>query len=166
MGEIQFSCPHCQAKLHVGQQHVGRAVKCAKCGQVSTVPAGPAAAAPEEQVVTAEDVTSVRQKQSFAAQLARAFTYPFKGSGILMLVIATALIAGFGLLSRIICVFALLQMAMSGYVTVYYVSIIGSSAAGEEELPDWLAQCRDAGGDDRRKCDCRCFQLRQPGYSG
>ena len=54
-----------------------------------------------------------------------------------MLVIATALIAGFGLLSRIICVFALLQMAMSGYVTVYYVSIIGSSAAGEEELPDW-----------------------------
>ena len=137
MGEIHFSCPHCGAKLHVGDQYVGRAVKCAKCEQVSKAPAPMAGPAQGDGVVAAEDVTAARQNESFGTQLSRSFIYPFKGSGIFMLISATAIFVVLGLLSWIICAIAILQLFLSMYVWAYYISVIKSSAGGEEEPPDW-----------------------------
>ena len=67
----------------------------------------------------------------------RAFVYPFKGSGIFLLIAATAGFAVLNMFSWIIWAMALLKMFLSAYVCAYYISVIGSSAAGEDEPPDW-----------------------------
>ena len=137
MGEVHFSCPHCRAKLHVDEQYVGRAMKCAKCSQVSTVPTAMAEPAQDEDVVVAEDVSPLRRKESFAVQLSRALIYPCKGSGILMLIIATVVFAVLNLMRWMPCMALALKLFMLGYLCAYYISIIGSTAAGEDEMPDW-----------------------------
>ena len=139
MSEVHFSCPHCQAKLHVSDQYVGRAVKCAKCNQTSTVPAPLAEPAQEDEVITAEDVSAVRQKEPFAVQLGRSFVYPFKGSGIFLLIGATVVLVGIALLSMVMIPIAgqLFMAIVGGYVCAFYISVIGSTAGGEDELPDW-----------------------------
>ena len=65
MAEVRFSCPHCQAKLHVGEQYVGRAVKCSKCSQVSEVPVPMAEEAGNDEVVLAQYINPLRRQEAF-----------------------------------------------------------------------------------------------------
>ncbi len=135
MGEIRFCCGGCGAKLQVGQEYAGRQAKCPKCGQSSTVTAEEPRR-PQEQVVEAEDVGPRRGSEAFGLKLGRAFVYPFKGSGIFLLMAATGCLAVLEFLSWVPFVW-ILQILFGGYLCAYYISVISSSAAGEEELPDW-----------------------------
>ncbi len=135
MGEIHFCCGGCGAKLQVGQEYAGRQAKCPKCGQSSTVTAEEPRW-PQVQVVEAEDVGPGRASEAFGLKLARAFGYPFKGSGIFLLVAATGCLAVLEFLSWVPFVW-ILQILFGGYLCAYYISVVGSSAGGEEELPDW-----------------------------
>ena len=137
MGEIRFCCGGCGAKLQVGQEYVGRAVKCPKCGQSSTVTASLPDRPENDSLVLAEDITPGRPSEAFAVQLARAFIYPFKGNGVIVLAVATAIFVLLRLLAQIICAFVIIELLFLFYLCAYYVSVIASSAAGEDELPDW-----------------------------
>ena len=136
MAEIRFSCPHCGANLHIGRQFVGRLTKCPKCAQTCRTPA-PLPDQTDDSSVVAQDISPVKKDEAFAVQLARAFVYPFKGSGIFLLIAATAVFSVLSLLSWFVCAMQLLKMLLTGYLCAYYISVIASSAAGEEELPDW-----------------------------
>jgi len=137
VGEIHFSCPHCGAQLHVGEQFAGRLVKCPKCSQTSKAPAPLADRPKDESVLMAEDLSSSQKAETFAVQLARAFVYPFKGSGIFLLIAGTATLFLLMMLARVFCFVSFLILMFLGYLWSYYISIIASSAAGEKELPDW-----------------------------
>ena len=135
MAEVYFSCPHCGAKLHVNEQFAGRLMKCPKCAQTSTVAAAPGDQ-PDDSVVLAQDITPVQKTEAFVVQLARAFIYPFKGNGIYLLIVATGVFVLLRLLANIICTIGLIELLFLLYLCAYYVSVIASSAAGDEELPD------------------------------
>ncbi len=135
MGEVRFCCEGCGASLVVGQEYAGRQAKCPKCGQSSAVPAETPKAV-ESGPVVAEDVSASQGKELFGLKLAGAFGYPFKGSGIVLLIVATGCLAVLEFLSGLPFVW-LLQVFFGGYLCAYYINVIGSSAGGEEELPDW-----------------------------
>ncbi len=87
-------------------------------------------------MVVAEDVGAGRAGEAFGVKLARAFVYPFKGSGIALLLVATGCLTVLDFLSGVPFVWVL-QLLFGGYLCAYYISVISSSAAGEEELPNW-----------------------------
>ena len=136
MGEIRFCCDGCGAKLQVGQEYVDRAVKCPKCGQSSTVTAEEPRG-PQVPVVAAEEVGAARTKEAFGVKLAGAFVYPFKGSGIVLLIVATGCLTVLAFLSQKAPLIWIIKLFFGWYLCAYYISVVGSSAAGEEELPDW-----------------------------
>ena len=141
MGQVVFSCPQCNVKLKVSDQFRGRQAKCPKCGHRATVTdTKPQNSPPPTPAVMARDVNLDSTHEAFAATLARAFVYPFKGSGIILIIVATVCAALLELLSIVLFVgwFAgIAQLLFSLYLTVFYISIIASSAANEKELPDW-----------------------------
>ena len=97
MSEIRFCCGACGAKMRVGQEYAGRQAKCPKCGQRLTVTAQEPRR-PVAQVVLAEDVGA---SEAFGLKLARAFSYPFKGSGIVLIAVATGCLTVLELLSQL-----------------------------------------------------------------
>ena len=146
MAEIHFSCPHCGAKLHIDQQFVGRLTKCPKCSQTSTISAPLAQQGQDDSLVVAENISARRSSETFAVQLTRAFSYPFKGSGPILLAIGTIGLVLLKIVSPILIMFsgcfgllaALFAYVFTyGYLSAFAISIISSSATGEDELPDW-----------------------------
>jgi len=87
--------------------------------------------------VEAEDVGPGRASEAFGLKLARAFGYPFKGSGIVLLIVATGCLAVLAFLSQRVPLIWIIKLFFGWYLCAYYISVVGSSAAGEEELPDW-----------------------------
>src|SRR5438105_3528993 len=69
-------------------------------------------------------------EKGFFARLPAVFIYPFKGSGIFILVIAGII---FALLDQTSWFMFMAKMAVLGYVFSYMQSIIHSTAAGDEE---------------------------------
>lgn len=81
--------------------------------------------------------------ESIYARLPEAFAYPFKGLGwaviaagavffwVLNSLLVLPSIGYFGIFKL------LLAIAMGGYLCAYMIRVIGASAAGREELPDW-----------------------------
>ena len=82
-------------------------------------------------------------EKGFFGQLPGALIYPFKGSGVLILIFATILIAGMEALSggtvrggaRGFGFSIYLRIAAIGYLFVFLQTIIHATAAGEKELP-------------------------------
>ncbi len=69
----------------------------------------------------------------FFAQLPGAFIYPFKGTGLLVLIVATLLFAA---LSRVGWFAILLKIASFGYFFSYMQNIIHATAAEEKQMPE------------------------------
>ena len=136
MGKIRFSCTKCGTSLTVAIQHVGRFAKCPKCATPVKVPLPPSTRKYESAVI-ADDITTARTKETFALQLARAFVYPFQDTGIFTLLAGTALVTALYFLTQLICAFFVLIVGFSFYLWAYYISIIPSTVAEEDELPDW-----------------------------
>ena len=115
MGKIRFSCTKCGTSLTVAIQHVGRFAKCPKCATPVKVPLPPSTRKSEPAVI-ADDVTAARTKETFALQLARAFVYPFQGTGIFTLLAGTALVTALYFLTQLICAFFVLILGFSFYL--------------------------------------------------
>ncbi len=83
-------------------------------------------------------------EKTFFARLPGAFHYPFKGSGILVLVAGTILFAAlhwlappthFGFIPRFFGWGLVFQVFATGYLFAFMQSIIHAAAIGEEEMP-------------------------------
>ena len=111
-------CELCVTSRNTG----GHAVKtCRSCG-VECVPlhmeySGPAQAA------------------GFFPSLPGTFVYPFKGSGILVLIVATLLFAGLAIMSAG-WMSILMKMVAMGYLFSYMQGIIHATAAEEQQMPE------------------------------
>ena len=133
----RFACPKCGChfcELCVStRQTGGRARKfCRACG-VECTPLG------------APPARAVPKAQSFAGQLAGAFSYPLKGDGIILLAGGTifyAIINAASFFAQFAGIFGVAVILMltafgAGYLVCYLRRILTSSALGKEEMPDW-----------------------------
>jgi hypothetical protein len=133
----RFACPKCGCgfcELCVStRQAGGRARKfCRACG-VECAPLG----APPARVVP--------QDQSFVGQLAGAFSYPFKGDGVILLAGGTIFYAilnaasFFAMFGGFFGMAAILMLTVfgAGYLLAYLRRILTCSAIGNEEMPAW-----------------------------
>ena len=108
-------CDLCVSTRGSGNQRV-----CQSCGGI---------AAPLEVSI------EVPEEKSFFRELPGAFVYPFRGMGVLILIIATLFFAALGFLG--FGIFGILiQIVAIGYFYSYVQNIIHSTAAGEEKPPD------------------------------
>jgi hypothetical protein len=72
-------------------------------------------------------------EKGFFARLPGVFIYPFKGAGVIILLIASVI---FALLDQSSWFMFMATMAVLGYVFTFMQSIIHSTAAGDEEMAD------------------------------
>ena len=85
--------------------------------------------APLEIQVAAPDT------KGFISSLPGAFIYPFRGTGILILIVSTVVFSAMGFISG--GLFAILaKMAAIGYLFSYMQNIIHATAAEEEQMPE------------------------------
>ena len=111
-------CDLCVAERHSGgvQQRF-----CRSCGAVAAALEVTIEAPPEK---------------SFFRELPRAFVYPFRGSGLLILIFATVLFAGLDILGRRNILGILIKALTIGYLYSYMQNILHSTAAEEDKMPD------------------------------
>ncbi|MCI0746421.1 MAG: FHA domain-containing protein [Verrucomicrobia subdivision 3 bacterium] len=72
---------------------------------------------------------------SFFKELPRAVAYPFRGTGVMILIVATLIFAALDFVSKGILGFGLKAIAL-GYLFSYVQNIINTTASGDERLPD------------------------------
>jgi len=75
------------------------------------------------------------KQRNFFKELPRAITYPFRGTGLMILIGATLLFAAMDFISVGI-IGLVVKMVALGYFFLYVQSIIHSTAADDDELPD------------------------------
>jgi hypothetical protein len=75
----------------------------------------------------------MEQERGFFSRLPGAFVFPFKGAGVLILIVATMLFAAFSAMSGIFSI--LLTMAATGYLFLFLQNIIHGAANAEETMP-------------------------------
>jgi hypothetical protein len=74
--------------------------------------------------------------KSFFKRVPGVFAYPFKGSGLFVLIVCTIVISALEFVSRgIFAIFT--KMACYGYMFAFMQNIINSTAAEDEEMPSW-----------------------------
>jgi len=98
----------------------GHEAFCKSCGALAT-PARMAIEVPEER--------------TFFRELPRAVAYPFRGNGVLILIVATIIFAALGFISGGILGIIFTAMAL-GYFFSFAQNIINSTAVDEDVLPD------------------------------
>jgi len=76
------------------------------------------------------------QEKSFFRELPRAFVYPFRGTGVLILIFATVLFAALDFLGRGNILGLLIKAMTIGYLYSYMQNILHSTAADEDKMPD------------------------------
>jgi pSer/pThr/pTyr-binding forkhead associated (FHA) protein len=115
-------CSRSFCDLCVTSRNVGETVKkiCRSCG---------VECAPLEVKIT------VPTEKGFLASLPGAFVYPFRGTGLLILIFGTLVFAGLGIVSA--GIFSILmKMAAIGYLFSYMQNIIHATAAKEAQMPE------------------------------
>jgi hypothetical protein len=83
-----------------------------------------------------EVTLTVAKPKKFYSQLPGAFIYPFKGSGLLVLIVATLVFAGLDVMSSRIGWGFLMTIIALGYVFSYMQNIIHATASEETEMPE------------------------------
>ncbi len=75
------------------------------------------------------------EEKSFFRELPRSVSYPFRGTGIMILIVATLLFAALDFMSK--GIIGLLMKAVAlGYLFCYVQNIIHSTASEDEQMPD------------------------------
>jgi uncharacterized membrane protein len=73
--------------------------------------------------------------KGFYARLPGAFVFPFRGNGVLVLIVATLLFTVLGL--RSFCFFAIvMQISFYGYLFSFMQNILHATAVGDDEMPE------------------------------
>ena len=75
-------------------------------------------------------------ERGFFSELPRAVLYPFRGTGILVLIVATLIFAGLDVMSGGMRLLVLGKIIALGYFFAYVQAIIHSTAAGDDKLPE------------------------------
>jgi len=133
----RFLCNHCQkyfCDLCVTTRNVGGVAGkfCRACGA--------------ECVPVQVPVRRAAGPKGFFARLPGAFLYPFHGSGVLVLILGTLVLAAFNTATKYLVFFygafgvgmilgLILQALVAGYLFSYMQNIIHSTAAADEEMP-------------------------------
>ena len=112
--------PLCDLCVSTRATASGHQAFCKSCGAVAT-PARMAIEAPEEK--------------TFFRELPRAVAYPFRGNGVLIIIVATIIFAALGFISGGILGIIFMAMAL-GYFFSFAQNIINSTAVDEDVLPD------------------------------
>ncbi len=112
--------PLCDLCVSTRTTASGHQAFCKSCGAVAT-PAHVAIEAPAEK--------------TFFSELPRAVAYPFRGNGVLILIVATIIFAALGFISGGILGIIFTGMAL-GYFFSYAQNIINSTAVDEDVPPD------------------------------
>jgi len=73
--------------------------------------------------------------KSFFQQLPGVFSYPFKGSGLFVLIVCTIVMSALEFLSGMFSFFS--TVVCYGYIFAFMQNIIHSTASEDEELPGW-----------------------------
>lgn len=120
----QWHCPqcrkfYCDLCVSTRASHAGPTHNCRKCGS-HCVPVR------QQRMASPED-------RGFFARLPGAFIYPFKGTGVLVLIFATILFAALSAVSGIFSV--LLTMGAVGYLFLFMQNIIQATANHEDTMP-------------------------------
>jgi len=121
----RFVCPQCHnyfCELCVTSRTVGGAARkfCRQCG-VECTPAH-------------MQVTRPSAPKGFLRRLPGAFVYPFRGSGLMVLIVSTLVFAALGFLGFGFSV--LIWIVAVGYLFSYMQNIIHATANEEAEMPD------------------------------
>jgi len=77
------------------------------------------------------------EPKSFFAQLPGVFVYPIRGRGKTMIIVGAVFFWLVGFLTYFPIVGILVGAGIAGYLCAFMIKIIGASAAGEKDLPDW-----------------------------
>ena len=75
--------------------------------------------------------------RAFATEVPLAFTYPFRGNGIILLISGAVLFTLLDYLASLACLGTVIGIAATGYLFAYMQRIIASSALGDREMPQW-----------------------------
>jgi hypothetical protein len=116
-----------------------------KAGQLRVFAAAVSAVPPVEAPVgrtAAQTIAALaptlEDEPSFYHQIPGAFVYPFKKSGIWLLIIGTVVFTGLELLSAVAGILGLvISVILAGYLFAYMQKIIAHSAQGDDEMPDF-----------------------------
>lgn len=102
---------------------------CRDCGERVETLAAKAEAAQAE--------VKSRQDRNFFMRLPGAFAYPFKGSGIILLIIGGLFVWCLQFLRYAFFFGMLGTLVVVGYLNAYMLRIISGTGSGEDEMPDW-----------------------------
>jgi hypothetical protein len=112
--------PYCDLCVATRTTASGSEMFCRSCGGVAA---------------RVEVTIEMPEQRSFFKELPRAFVYPFRGTGVLILIVATILFAALDFISAGILGLGLKIIAL-GYLFSYVQNIINCTAVGEDRLPD------------------------------
>ncbi len=133
MGHLAWRCRQCGSVLSenfVAFQHIGESpvVFCKLCG-------GPCDSLAAIEAKQHEKPPPTRGR-AFFALLPGAFVYPFRGQGLILVIIG-ALFFTFVDFARRIPIANLASAFWAAYLTAFLFKIITSTTNGEDQLPDW-----------------------------
>ena len=121
----RFACPHC---------HQAFCELCTVAQMVSPGVTQQTCRACHVPLISLQVRIEAPVKHGFFSQLPGAIVYPFRGTGILVLIVATLLFAGLQAMSGLWNI--LLMAAATGYLFAYMQAIIHSTAAEDAKMPD------------------------------
>lgn len=76
--------------------------------------------------------------RSLAAEIGRSFAYPLRGSGVLTVLLGGLFFGFLDLVAKAALLFGfILSVLVAGYLVLYMIEIISSTAGGKDELPPW-----------------------------
>jgi hypothetical protein len=128
--------PYCDLCVSTRTTASGSEMFCRSCGGVAA-----------RVQVTIE----MPEQRSFFKELPRAFAYPFRGRGVMILIVATIVIAALDFFRRMLGFVGFfvgwsVGVVVIGYLFAYAQNIINCSAVGEDRLPDLPALDEILGG--------------------
>lgn len=139
---VMLAPPGTRCRSHAGSLATWHCPKCSKyfcdlCVSTRATSHGPShmcrGCGVECAQVQMELVADEGGERGFFSRIGGAFVYPFRSTGLLILIAATLVFAALSAMGGIFSI--LLTMAATGYLFLFLQNIIHSTAAGDETMP-------------------------------
>lgn len=144
---IEVRCPDCGAEFRLEDPMAGRKARCARCKAVIAIGAAPrgeqgpvvldhAAGAPERgKVMRRRGLPTTDPSRGFWADAAMSFYVHFRPRSVFIFLCVTAMILLRNYLRFAGCIGGAGQLILSAMLAGYYLNLIQSTCAGEDDLP-------------------------------
>jgi len=137
----QVRCSRCKGDFDKTEvTFIDNAAVCNTCSAAQATPTDSSGKQGEGRIIPRRDFSDKEdnpEQQSFIRMIPRAFSYPLKGNGMMILVAGTIFFWFFQLMASWSIFGFLIGIFLSGYICAYMLKIINSSASGRETLPEW-----------------------------